>query len=678
MTLASRGLEVRDRSPAVVLDDISLQGLNYSDNPFVGLNTDTGHFGIRVGRQVGKVALCVQDPRNHRRTVKKFPLTDVIEGRDAGIILSGHVGVKPNDFYGVQIGESEVVYADPRANQVKYYPTGRGVEHDIVSVATAPVKYNFKHSSPSTDDLRIYEAHVKGFTARHPGIAQGLRGTIEGMAKFGPRYLSQLGMNAIELLPIPAFNRHNLFATERGLTDYWGYNPDSYTALQPAYAATRNHTDEFRNMCDAYHQEGISVILDVVYNHAGVYTPSGIDNTLEALDPDAFHHKAPHEVGFSGVGRSPKTSNPLVLNLVLDSMRHWIGLGADGFRFDLMSTLIRDAHGNVRTNHPFTDATQQDPILKNRVMIAEPWDLGPYGYQVGNIGRLPGWSEWNDRAEHGRRNFWKGMGNAWLSERFARGQDDEPAHDRSKKVFFLAAHDGMSLRDVVTYNERHNGPSKQGGHHGADNNRSWNSGSEGETNDKAVNELRLRRIMSMTLDLALTDGDIMVPAGDEMGHTKKGDNDTWSLDNEISWQDWSDRDPNAKVLRDFHTAVLNWRVQSGYFGEAAHTTRSVTGRRLGVRQEVSYNVWGGIMAKNEKGTQVIGQHLSDSEGRRNTYVCYKVGSHDDVTHITLPDKGKWEVIFNTAERTGMPPTRQIVSGIVDVPRLTAILLKKVA
>lgn len=677
MTLTADRFEIRQRAPEQ--DRSSENASTYTDGPLVGLNLEEGTFGVRVGREVGEVTLCVlQDRRNPApRKNNEFPLRDVIETANGGIILAGEVSVPRGAAYGLIIDGSKRVYTDPRAKQVRYIPTGRGTELDVISVASEEPSYQRKHNRPSIDDLRIYEAHMKGFTARHPGVPQELKGTYAGMAKVGPKYLSKLGMNAVELLPIQPFNRNNAYAVERGLRDYWGYNPDAWFAPDPGYAGTNRPISEVTAMFDAFHREGLAVIMDVVYNHTGVDSRSGIGNTLRALNKNAFHEQREDDpIGFSGCGESPNLADPMVLNLVLDSLREWVAKGADGFRFDLFTTLLRDQNGHVTMDHPFAKAIRNDEILSDRIMIGEPWDLGPYGYQGGNVGRLPGLREWNDQAKHARRDFWKGDGTAWESELNAMGKR---ASDRDKPgyrgVAYLCTHDGFTLRDTVSYNNKHNEASGQRNENGEDYNRSWNSGVEGPTRDPEIRALRLRRMMSMQLDLILTDSDIMILGGDEAGNSRGGHNDPWSLDNETSWQDWSEDDPEARILRDFVSAGMKWREASGYFGEAAHTRHDKHGKPLGMRQDTSYNVWGGEMVDGEKGSQVIGQGLSDSFQRRGDYIGYKNGSHT-VHEITLPDDATYKVIFDTAERTGMPATPTLVSGKIRLPKLAAVLLEK--
>ncbi len=671
MTLIAGRFDVRDRKPVELLaGEINLDIV--SPDEFVGLNIKEGTYGVRVGAEVSEVNVCIQEKRNPRKTARAFKLDNLSRTPDGGFVLSGEVKIRPGDNYGISVDGSNVVYADPYADKVRYFHPGSDRELDIISVATPQTSMDHSAERLPVDDLRIYEAHVKGLTALHPGLPRSQRGTLLGLGKVVPQHLVDVGMNALELLPIPAYNQNNRYATRRGLKDYWGYNPDTWSALHPGYAATGNEDHEAQGAFRALHKEGIAVILDVVLNHFGLDSRGGMGNALRVLNKNAFHPKAPRDPGYSGVGESPNLADPMVRSLALYSMRKLIRLGADGFRFDLFTALIRDANGHVTMDHPFVRDINADPVLKGRIMIGEPWDLGPYGYQVGNIGRLPGFKEWDDMPQKGIYNFWRSMGTAGESEYNARGRGNPRG-----KVFYLTAHDGFTTRQAVTYHRKDNRASKQENDHGK-NEDFWNSGAEGPSNNPEVRALRRRRMMSMYLDLILTNADIMVRADDM--NAKDANNDRWSLDQPNSWNDWSNKDTDAKRVIDFRTAAMRWRERSRYFGAAANTTHDRMGRPTGARIETSYNVWGQVMADHEKGTKVIGQGLSDSFHRRDSFIAYKNGSHNDLVGaraITLPDDGEYEVIFNTAEETGMPAKKMVISGKVEVPALALVLIKKI-
>lgn len=673
MTLIAGRFDVRDRKPVELLAGGAAPYLERSEEAYVGLNLDQGSYGVRVGPEVSEVNLCVQEKRNPRKTARAFKLDTASRTRDGGIILSGEVQIRPGDNYGFSVDGSNIVHADPYADKVRYFHPGSDKELDVISVATPQTSIDHSAERLPIDDLRIYEAHVKGLTALHPGLPKGQRGTLLGLERVAPHHLVDIGMNALELLPIAAYNQNNRYATRRGLTDYWGYNPDSWSAVHPGHSATGKEEQETERAFRALHKEGIAVILDVVYNHFGLDSRGGMGNALRALNKNAFHPKAPKDPGYSGVGESPNLADPMVRSLVLHSMRKFVRLGVDGFRFDLFTALMRDGQGHVTMDHPFVHDINNDPILKGRIMIGEPWDLGPYGYQVGNIGRLPGFKEWDDGPQRGIYDFWRSMGTAGESEYTAQGRGNPRG-----KVSFLTAHDGFTVRQSVTYHRKDNRASRQENDHGK-NEEFWNSGHEGlRGSSPDVRQLRRRRMMSMYLDLILTNTDIMVRADDM--NANDANNDRWSLDQPNSWNDWSNKDTDAKRVIDFRTAAMRWREQSRYFGAAANTTHDRMGRPTGARIETSYNVWGQVMADHEKGTKVIGQGLSDSFHRRDSFIAYKNGTHSDLVGaraITLPDDGIYEVIFNTAEETGMPARKMVISGKVEVPALALVLIKKI-
>ena len=393
----------------------------------------------------------------------------------------------------------------------------------------------------------IYETHVKGFTVRHPDVPESQRGTYSGLAHpAAVEYLTGLGITAVELLPVHQFV-HDAHLVDRGLRNYWGYNSIGFLAPHNEYAATGQRGEqvaEFKAMVRALHEAGIEVILDVVYNHTAEGNHLGPVLSMKGIDNAAYYRLVSEDRRFyydtTGTGNSPNVRHPHTLQLIMDSLRYWVtDMHVDGFRFDLAASLARQFHEVDRLS-AFFDLIQQDPVVSQVKLIAEPWDIGEGGYQVGNFPAL--WSEWNGRYRDTVRDFWRGEP-ATLGEfasRLTGSSDLYQADTRhpGASVNFVTAHDGFTLRDLVSYNEKHNEANGEGGADGESHNRSWNCGVEGDTDDKAVLGLRHRQQRNFLATLLLSQGVTMLLGGDEYGRTQRGNNNAYCQDNEISWYDW--------------------------------------------------------------------------------------------------------------------------------------------
>jgi len=402
-------------------------------------------------------------------------------------------------------------------------------------------------------DLVIYEAHLKGISAAHPEVPEELRGTYAGMAH--PviiDHLTGLGVTAVELLPLQTFI-DDRFLVNRGLTNYWGYQPVNWFAPEPRYATDRSGVTadrELRELVDTLHTAGIEVILDVVYNHSGEGDELGPTLSLRGLDNNGYHlMDGPEFVDDTGTGNTLAVDRPPMLRLVTDSLRYWVtDIGVDGFRFDLGATLGRVGVGSSAGFTPdaaFFRAVAQDPVLSQVRFIAEPWDIGPDGYRLGQF-PWP-WAEWNDRFRDGIRRLWRGdspgvtdlgsllLGSAGLFD----GPTRWPAAPATTSVNFLTAHDGFTLTDVVSYNDRHNEANGEHGNDGHGENFSDNLGAEGPTDDPGVVEARARRVRGMLATLLLSQGTPMLLAGDELGNGQGGNNNAYVQDNPTGWVDWS-------------------------------------------------------------------------------------------------------------------------------------------
>ena len=414
-------------------------------------------------------------------------------------------------------------------------------------MADTPAPTPIARRRPMSETI-IYEAHLAGLTRLHPDVPEHLRGTYLGMADPAViRHLTELGVTAVEFLPLQHFISEP-FIVAKGLSNYWGYNTLGFFAPH-AFYATRgdicNQVREFKDMVSALHEAGIEVILDVVYNHTGEGGHVGPTLSMRGIDHLAYYrltndHRDDYDV--TGTGNSVNTSHPMVTGLILDSLRYWVTeMGVDGFRFDLATTLIRDSAHHVDQDHPFKQLLAADPTFDDIKLIAEPWDVGPYGYQVGNWG--PGWYEWNDRFRDHLRDYWRGAvhGVQELATRLAGSPDlfDRPGRSPQSSINFITAHDGFTMRDLVSYDMKHNLDNGEANRDGTDNNRSWNHGWEGETTDEAINALRQRQVLNLQATLILAVGTPMLTAGDELGRTQGGNNNAYCQDSPVSWVDWT-------------------------------------------------------------------------------------------------------------------------------------------
>ncbi|HEX9943513.1 MAG TPA: glycogen debranching protein GlgX [Thermoanaerobaculia bacterium] len=417
----------------------------------------------------------------------------------------------------------------------------------------------------------IYEVHVKGFTKRHPDVPAELRGTYAGLAHpAAVAHLKRLGITAVELMPVHQFV-HDDFLIKRGLRNYWGYNSIGYLAPHNEYAAggiVGQQVQEFRQMVKTLHQEGIEVILDVVYNHTAEGNHLGPVLSLKGIDNAAYYRLVPDDrrryMDYTGTGNTLNMRHPHVLQLIMDSLRYWVlDMHVDGFRFDLAATLARELHAVDRLA-AFFDIVQQDPVIRQVKLIAEPWDVGEGGYQVGNFPPL--WSEWNGKYRDTVRDYWRGeeqtLGD--FANRFTGSSDLYATTGRkpSASINFVTAHDGFTLRDLVSCNEKHNEANGEGNQDGHDDNRSWNCGVEGPTDDPEVNALRARQQRNFLTTLFLSQGIPMLLGGDEMGRTQRGNNNAYCQDNETSWFDWEQADAD---LLEFTSRLIAFRREHPVF-----------------------------------------------------------------------------------------------------------------
>jgi len=399
----------------------------------------------------------------------------------------------------------------------------------------------------------IYEAHVKGFTIRHPDVPPALRGTYAALATAPViDYLTRLGITAVELMPVHCFIDDRSLI-ERGLRNFWGYNSIGFFAPEPRYSASGT-INEFKTMVKTLHSAGIEVILDVVYNHTAEGNQLGPTLSFRGIDNPVYYRligdNPRYYMDYTGTGNTLNMRHPRVLQLIMDSLRYWVlEMHVDGFRFDLAATLARELHEVDRLG-AFLDIIHQDPVLSQVKLIAEPWDLGEGGYQVG---KFPvGWAEWNDKYRDAVRSYWKGDGGL-IGELAYRITGSSDLYARSGRrpyasINFVTAHDGFTLQDLVSYNSKHNEANGEENRDGTDNNRSWNCGVEGPTDDPEVKALRARQKRNFLATLFLSQGVPMLLAGDAIGHTQLGNNNAYCQDNEISWINWDPEAADTELL----------------------------------------------------------------------------------------------------------------------------------
>jgi isoamylase len=415
----------------------------------------------------------------------------------------------------------------------------------------------------------IYEAHVKGLTMTHPGLPERIRGTYAAVGHPAViEHLTELGVTAIELMPVHQFAQDG-HLRDRGLSNYWGYNTIGFFAPHNAYSSsgTRGQqVTEFKEMVKSLHKAGIEVILDVVYNHTAEGNHMGPTLSFRGIDNASYYRLVDddpqHYFDTTGTGNSLLMRHPHVLQLIMDSLRYWVTeMHVDGFRFDLAATLARQFHEVDRLSS-FFDLVQQDPVVSRVKLIAEPWDLGEGGYQVGNFPPL--WSEWNGEYRDTVRDYWRGADGTLprLASRLTGSSDLYEDDNRRPRagINFITCHDGFTLRDLVSYNDKHNEANGEGGNDGESNNRSWNCGAEGDTDDPGVLALRARQQRNLLTTLLISQGVPMIAHGDEMGRTQHGNNNVYCQDNEISWVDWR-LDQEQRELFDFTRRLIKLRAE---------------------------------------------------------------------------------------------------------------------
>ncbi|VTU01973.1 glycogen debranching protein : Isoamylase OS=Isosphaera pallida (strain ATCC 43644 / DSM 9630 / IS1B) GN=Isop_2400 PE=4 SV=1: CBM_48: Alpha-amylase [Gemmataceae bacterium] len=571
-----------------------------------------------------------------------------------------------NALYGYTIGDEAVDLSFDLRDSAPYAPLAVVADTAFTWGDDRPLMHPWH-------ETLVYEVHVKGFTKRLPGVPDHLRGTYAGLGSAAAvRHLKDLNVTAVELLPVHyrADDRH---LGERGLTNYWGYNTLGYFAPDPRFATAPDRAVwEFKSMVRALHAAGIEVILDVVYNHTAEGNQCGPTLSFRGLDNANYYFLSPEHpryyMDFTGCGNTPRMGHPRVLQLITDSLRYWVQeMHVDGFRFDLATALARESI-DADTLGTFFRVVQQDPVLSRVKLIAEPWDTGPGGYQVGNFPH--GWAEWNGEYRDAVREFWSGT--AVTAERLALRLCGSPdLYDRTGRkphasVNFVTCHDGFTLADLVAYEQKRNEANGEENRDGEGHNRNWNCGAEGPTDDPEVLALRERQRRNHLATVFLSQGVPMLLGGDELGHTQHGNNNTYCQDNELTWLDWEPSGPRTAHLEFVKKLTRVWREQPVLRRRTFFQDRPIRGEDAGdvswftpVGRELTEAEWGEpthalavrfagdlIREPDERGEVVTGDTL---------YAVFNAGGQQ--LPFTLPGthpRHVWELLFDTADDDRRP------------------------
>lgn len=562
---------------------------------------------------------------------------------------------------GYQAGNADADLSFDRRNNARYVPKCR---------VTTPPREGEDHQRPRVPwtDTVIYELHVRGFTKRHPDVPAALRGTFAGLGTAPVvEHIAKLGVTTVELMPVhPAMDEWRL--ARQGLRNYWGYNPYNYFAPAPRYMS-RGDRDQFAAMVRRFHEAGIEVILDVVYNHSGEGDQFGPTLSFRGIDNASYYRLAEQRnryVDDTGCGNTLNLGHPRVLRMVVDSLRYWADeMGVDGFRFDLATTLAREAHGFDR-EAGFLEAVGRDPVLSRLKLIAEPWDLGPGAYQLGNF--PSDWGEWNDRYRDSTRRYWKGDAGmiGEFAQRLAGSQDYFGRAGRRpwSSINFVTAHDGFTLHDLVSYDAKHNEANLENNADGSNQNHSWNCGAEGATEDRAILALRARQKRNMMATLLLSLGTPMLLAGDEFGRSQLGNSNAYCQDNEIGWTDWENWSPDDKAFLEFVRTLLRIRREHPVFRRRGF----FSGREIGGTpvkdiawlapegQEMTVEAWeqptarclGALLLDHGEGDE----EAAVAAGREARLIALFNAAAEPRPFVLPPPGERWEVMFDTARPAG--------------------------
>lgn len=504
--------------------------------------------GLKPGAIYGYRVHGPYDPANGHRFNHNKLLLDPYARRHIGELTWAP------EVFGYTIGDEAGDLSFDERDSAPFVPKCVVVEHGAPHPRTPALRVSWEKTV-------FYELHVRGYTQRHPAVPEALRGSFAGLASPEViRHIKELGVTSVELMPIHTFVNDD-YLLQKGLTNYWGYNSIGFFAADPRYFSG-NDASEFKHMVKAFHDAGLEVILDVVYNHTAEGNENGPTLSFKGIDNASYYRLLPDDkryyINDTGTGNTLNLSHPGTLQMVCDSLRYWVTeMGVDGFRFDLATILGRLDDG-FSESCGFLQACRQDPVLSSVKLIAEPWDCGPGGYQVG--GFPPGWAEWNDRFRDDVRAFWTGANGTApdFASRLTGSADKFGQRGRRPwaSVNFVTAHDGFCLDDLVSYNDKHNDANGEENRDGHSDNRSWNCGAEGPSDDEHIRTLRERQKRNLLTSLVFSQGTPMILAGDEFGRTQHGNNNAYCQDNEISWVDWEGIDDDGRAQLEFTRQLL--------------------------------------------------------------------------------------------------------------------------
>jgi isoamylase len=516
----------------------------------------------------------------------------------------------------------------------------------------------------------IYELHVKGFTKRMPGVPEKLQGTYAGLASEpAVRHLTSLGVTAVELMPVH-YHVNDRHLVERGLTNYWGYNTLGFFAPDPGLVSRQTPLDalqQFRMMVRSLHAAGIEVILDVVYNHTAEGNQRGPTLSMRGIDNASYYRVSPEQpryyMDFTGCGNTLNMQHPRVLQLIMDSLRYWVvDMHVDGFRFDLASTLARELFA-VNKLGAFFDIVHQDPVLSQVKLIAEPWDVGEGGYQVGNFPVL--WTEWNGKYRDTVRRFWKGDGST-VAEFATRLSGSSDLYEQSGRlpyasINFVTCHDGFTLRDLVSYNDKHNEANGEENRDGTNDNASWNGGAEGPTDDPEIKALRGRQRRNLMATLLLSQGVPMICSGDEFGRTQNGNNNAYCQDGELTWLDWSLGEEEQQFLEFVRRVIAMRREQPVFQRRTFFQGRKIRGEEIKdiswltpTGEEMNDDAWSAGFVRClgvRQAGDIIGELDERGERILGDTLLILLNAHHEAIPFTLPvpkEGQRWERLLDTA------------------------------
>lgn len=611
---------------------------------------------VRSGQLYGYRVFGPYDPESgHRFNGAKLLLDPYAKA------ISGKINWGP-EMFGYPVGEGDDLQQDNRSSM-------SGMPKSVVIDSSFDWEGDILQCTPLHASI-IYEVHVKGFSQQCPHIPEKLRGTYAGLGSpFAIDYFKKLGVTAVELLPVHHFVNDE-YLENKGLSNYWGYNSIGYFAPHADYSgsgALGGQVREFKEMVKSLHAAGIEVILDVVYNHTGEGNHLGPTLSFRGVDNAAYYRLVPdnprYYMDYTGCGNSLNMRHPRVLQLLMDSLRYWVlEMHVDGFRFDLASTLARELHEVDRLS-AFFDVIHQDPIISQVKLIAEPWDVGEGGYQVGNFPVL--WAEWNGKYRDCVRSYWKGD-EGRIAEFASRltGSSDLYQHDGKRpyaSINFIGAHDGFTLQDLVSYNDKHNEANGEDNNDGDNHNLSWNCGVEGPTDNPEILELRRRQKRNFLATLLLSQGVPMICGGDELGRTQQGNNNAYCQDNPLSWYDWQIGE-EGKALQKFVTRLVEFRKRHPIF----RRPKFFQGRPIrggGVKDVMWFNASGREMGDDEwnngfarslavlfNGRTIDVKYHTGQPIKDDTYL-FLFNAHHEAVEFTLPilarHRVRWALVIDT-------------------------------